>query len=253
MQTKPTALVTGASAGIGLAFAGRLAADGFDLVLVGRDAERLREVAGVLEREQLARTEVLPADLTTDEGCGAVAARLADGARPVDVLVNNAGHGLAAPFPQAPLEDEERLLRLLVLAVLRLTHAALPGMLDRGRGAVINVSSVAGFVPRGTYGAAKAWVTNFSESLSYDVRGRGVRVLALCPGFVRTEFHERMGWSPPGLPAPMWLDADRVVDAAMRDLRRGKAVSVPTRRYAALIAATRLAPRGVVARAARRR
>ena len=253
MHTKPTALVTGASAGIGLAFARRLAADGFDLVLVGRDAQRLHDVAEELGRDELAAVEVLPADLTTDDGCAAVAARLCDGTRPVDVLVNNAGFGLAAAFPEAPLEDEERLLRLLVVAVLRLTHAALPGMLDRGRGAVVNISSVAGFVPRGTYGAAKAWVTSFSESLSYDLRGRGVRVMALCPGLVRTEFHERAGWSPPRLPAAMWLDADRLVDIALRDLRRGAAVSVPTWRYAALTTAARLAPRRLVARAAARR
>ena len=253
MQTKPTALVTGASAGIGLAFARRLAADGFDLVVVGRDAGRLHDVADELGRDDLAAVEVLPADLTTDEGCESVAARLSDSGRPVDVVVNNAGFGLPAPFPKAPLDDEERQLRLLVLAVLRITHAALPGMLERGRGAVVNVSSVAGFVPRGTYGASKAWVTSFSASLSYDLRGRGVRVMALCPGFVRTEFHERMGWSPPRLPAAMWLDADHVVDVAMRDLRRGAAVSVPTWRYAALVTAARLAPRRLVARAAARR
>jgi hypothetical protein len=251
-RTAPTALVTGATAGLGLSFSRRLAQDGFGLVLVARDAERLDSVAGDLRARYGVEVEPLPADLTTDKGCAVVAERLTEDTRPVDLLVNNAGFGLAHPFLQNPVEEEERLLSLLVTAVLRLTHAAVPGMLARRRGAVVNVSSVGGFVPRGTYGAAKAWVTSFSVSLARDVRPDGVRVMALCPGFVRTEFHQRKGWSP-SVPDLMWLDADRVVAEALRDLRRGVVVCVPSRRYRALVAVARFAPRSVVSRITARR
>ncbi|MFW6092147.1 MAG: SDR family NAD(P)-dependent oxidoreductase [Actinomycetota bacterium] len=223
----PTALVTGATSGIGLAFARQLAATGHDLVLVARDADRLADTAARLQADHGVSTESLQADLATDEGTTAVEQRLRSADPPVDLLVNNAGFALRKPFVANDIADEERMLRVLVLAVLRLTHAALPGMLERGRGAVVNVSSVASWVPRGSYSAAKAWVTMFTEGLATNLRGTGVRAMALCPGYVRTEFHQRASMNMAGLPRFLWLDADTLVSTALRDLARGKTVSVP--------------------------
>lgn len=242
----PTALVTGATAGIGAAFARRLAVEFHDLVLVARDPDRLAEHAEALRGEHGVEVEVLAADLTTDEGCAAVERRLSDAARPVDLLVNNAGIGLPGSFLRNPVEDEERLLRLNVRAVMRLTHAALAVMVERRRGDVVNVSSVAGFgpvSPGSSYSASKAWVTNFSESMHAAVRAKGVRVVALCPGFVRTEFHQRAGIPTGGINDRMWLDADDVARAALADLRRGRAVSTPSVQYKVLGGLVRHVPR----------
>ncbi len=229
----PTALVTGPTAGIGLSFARQLAAQGHDLVMVARDVERLEKVAAELRAAHGVATEVLQADLTTSAGIGAVEARLRDPERPVDVLVNNAGFGLRKPFLVNDISDEERMFDIMVRAVLRLTHAALPGMIERGHGAVVNVSSVSGWLPRGTYSAAKAWVTMFTEGLAVSLSDTGVRAMVLAPGFVRTEFHDRAGINMSRLPPPLWLDADRLVAAALRDLKKGKTVSVPGAFYKA--------------------
>lgn len=248
-----TALVTGASSGIGCAFARRLAAEGHGLILVARDAVRLDAVAANLHGTYGASVEVLPVDLAAEDGCAAVEARLADPARPVDLVVNNAGFGLNAPFLSSGVADEERMLRVNVRAVLRLTKAAVPGMVARGGGDIVNLSSVAGFVPSGTYGASKAWVTSFSESLHRELAGTGVRVVAVCPGLTRTEFHERAGMDVRGVPGLLWLEPEQVVDAALRDLRRGRAVSVPGWQYRGLVWALRLLPRRVLAGGALRR
>ncbi len=256
VRIMPTALITGATAGIGAAFARRLAKDGLDLVLVARDGGRLDESADVLGKQYGVGVETLVADLATDEGIAVVEARLGDAGKPVDLLVNNAGFGLKDPFLVVPLADELAMVKLHIEAVLRLTTAALPGMRERGRGYVINVASVAAFVPRGTYGASKAWVVQFSQSVSRDLTGSGVRVLALCPGFTHTEFHQRAQVDMKDVGGWMWLDADRVVDDAMRDLARGRTVSIPSGRYKALVAAARKAPlealAGLSSRAGRR-
>jgi short-subunit dehydrogenase len=246
-------LITGATSGIGAAFA-RALAPGRDLVLVARDGDRLAARAAELRRPG-AEITVLAADLTTDEGCDKVAARLADAGNPVDLLVNNAGMSINASLLRSTVEQQERLLRLNVHAVLRLTLAALPGMVERRGGAVINVSSVAGFaslLPGSTYPAGKAWVTSFSESTGLAVRRHGVRVMALCPGWVRTEFHERAGIDVSRLPGFLWLDADSVVRDGLRDLRRGKLISVPDWKYKIAVGAMRHLPPSLLRRAGRR-
>lgn len=240
----PTALVTGATAGLGAAFARRLAGDGFGLVLVARDEARLQESAERLRKTFQAEVEVLPADLATDAGIDTVAER----SRAVDLLVNNAGFGQSGRFLEVPIEDELRMLKVHCEAVLRLTCAALPGMLERGRGGVINVASVAAFAARGTYGASKAWVVSFSQGANQDVAGKGVHVMALCPGFVHTEFHERAGMDVSGIPEFLWLDADRVVADGLRDFRKGVSVSIPSAQYKALVGLTRLVPRRITER-----
>lgn len=247
--TARRALITGATAGIGAAFARRLAADGYDLVVVARDAERLNESAENLHDTYGVEVETLPADLVTDKGCKSVERRVSDATRRIDFLVNNAGMGLEKGFFGSDVADEERMLRLNVRAVLRLTRAAVPSMMDRGWGAVVNVSSVAGFgpiMPGSTYNASKAWVTNFSESIGLAIQGKGVRVMALCPGFVRTEFHRRANIDTAGIPDSLWLDADALVAESLRDLDKGRLVSVPSVRYRVVSEVVRHAPRSLL-------
>lgn len=241
-----TALVTGASAGLGAAFARRLASEGCDLILVARTESTLAEVAGQLSRQYGVECEVLPADLSNIRQCAQVERRLADDNRPVEILVNNAGFGNLQQFTKSDVDDEERMLRVNVRAVMRLAHAALPGMLRRGHGDILNVSSVAGFLPNSggsTYTASKAYVTSLADSLALDVAGTGVRVSAVCPGFIRSKFHERQGTDTSKIPRQLWLDADVVVATALRDHRRGKVISVPGATYKSVIAATRMIPR----------
>jgi len=247
-RPRRTALVTGPSAGIGTAFARRLAERGYDLVLVARDESRLAALAAELEATYGVGTEVLVADLTDRAALARVEERLADPARPVDLLVNNAGFGHKRPFLDNSVEDEQQMLDVLVTAVLRLSHAALGAMVARGSGAIVNVSSVAGFLPRGTYSAAKAYVTSMSRWADLTYRDQGVRVMALCPGFTRTEFHARMGVGRGSAPGFLWLDADRVVRDALADLDRGRSVSVPGKRYKAITAVVRFVPSSVLAR-----
>lgn len=241
-----TALITGSTAGIGAAFARRLAADGHNLVLVARNTERLGEQATELHDRHGIEAEVLTADLATDEGIEAVAARLADRKNPVDLLVNNAGFGNKGRYLDVSMVDELKMLKVHCEAVLRLTSAATEAMRERGRGGVVNVASVAAFVPRGTYGASKAWVVQFTQGAAKDLAGSGVRLMALAPGFVRTEFHERAGMGTDNIPNWMWLDADKLVAAALADLARGKSLSIPDPRYKALMGLVKITPQAVL-------
>lgn len=246
---RPTAVITGASAGIGHSFAHALAPD-HDLVLVARDEVRLEQVAGELAATSAAQVQTVSADLATHEGITRVAGLLTDPDTNLRLLVNNAGHGLRRPFADNDVEDEEALLDLLVRAPMRLSHAALGVYLTEGHpgGAVVNVSSVAGFLLRGTYAAHKAWVTSFTRWADLEYRDRGARFLALCPGFVRTEFHARMRVDPTSIPGWMWLDADELVGQALLDLAAGRSLSVPSRRYQVAVAAVRYVPPRLVHR-----
>ncbi|MDQ2838688.1 MAG: SDR family NAD(P)-dependent oxidoreductase [Actinomycetota bacterium] len=254
MSTGPLtgyALITGATAGLGASFSRRLAAEGRDLILVARDVDRLEATAAELRERYPITVEVLPADLSTVQGSAAVASRIAQDAQPVDTLINNAGFGLYRAFGKAPLADEQRMLDLNVRAVLTLTHAAVGAMTARGRGEIINISSVAGFLPRGaaaTYAAGKAWVTSFTEGVALLLIGTGVRITVICPGFVRTEFHQRASADMSGTPSLLWLDADRVVADGLADARAGKVISVPSKRYRTIVTLVKLLPRPLVAR-----
>lgn len=245
----PTALITGATAGIGHEFARQLADRGDDLILVARDAARLETVAAELRSSYSIEVEVLSADLTDLEQLGLVEQRLADRDRPVDLVVNNAGFGLKNAFLDNPIDVEQAQQDVLVRAVLRLTHAALGGMVERGRGGVINVSSVAAFLPRGTYSAAKAWVNSFSAWAHAEYADRGVTVMALCPGFVKTEFHERLGVDrDSSAPKVLWLEPDRLVRDALADFDKGRSMSIPSKRYKAIVTTTRVVPRSALQR-----
>jgi len=248
-----TALVTGATSGIGAGFADRYARLRHNLVLVARDEARLHAKADELRARWHVEVEVLPADLSLDDECARVESRLADASRPIDVLVNNAGYSLGVDVVESDVDDEDRMLRVLTRAPLRLAKAAMPGMLARGHGAIITVSSVAGLISYNTYGAAKAWALKFSQSLSLRFAGTGVRAIALCPGLVHTEFHQRSGVDPSAAPSFMWLGVDRVVDECLRDLAKGKAVSIPSRRYRVLAGIGSRLPSTFTARIARDR
>lgn len=225
------ALVTGASSGIGEAFARALAARGDDLVVVARDADRLDALANeVGERHGLA-CEVLAADLTDREALEGVAARVVDEASPVDLLVNNAGFGTSGRFARLPFEAERREVELNVVALHRLTHAAVTAMIPRGHGGVINVSSIGGYQPSpgfATYGGTKAFVSSFTQAIHEELLGTGVKAMVVCPGLTRTEFQTRAGAGDvQRLPDFMWQQAEEVVAYALRDYDRGRAVSVP--------------------------
>ncbi len=246
----PTALITGATAGIGAAFTRALAARGLDLVLVARDGARLEAAAAQLRAAHGVGVEVMAADLTDRAQLQRVADRAGSREAPVDLLVNNAGFGLGGAYPDTEVTDEERMLDVLCRAVLVVTQPAVVAMRERGHGTIITVSSVAGFAPLGTYAAAKAWATTFTESVSVALRGTGVTAMALCPGYVRTEFHERAALDVGERRGPAWLDADALVAAALADARRGVVVSVPSAVYTGAVIALRLLPRWIVRAAA---
>jgi short-subunit dehydrogenase len=250
---RPVALVTGASSGIGAALTRQLAGRGHDLVVVARRTDQLKKLADELNLTHGTDVEVLAADLRDTGDLGTVEARLRDGSRPVDVLVNNAGFGSDGFFHELPLEGELGQIELNVVALVRLTHAALPGMVARRGGGVLNVSSAGGFQPapkNATYVATKAYVTSFSQSIHEEVTGHRVRVTCLCPGFTKTEFQQTAGWDGGIVPDFLWMEADAVARAGLAALDRNDALCVPGLPYKVAAGAVHLLPRGVVRRLA---
>ena len=254
MATWTRALVTGASSGIGEAFARHLAAAGTDLVVVARRRHRLEELAAGLAGDHGVGVEVLDADLTESEALASVERRLRERDRPVDLLVNNAGFGGHGPFIELDVDRQSDQVRIHALAMLRLSHAAIGGMVERGRGGVINVSSMAGLVPLpqwATYSASKAFMTRFSKALHEELRPSGVGVLALQPGFTRTEFHDHTEFRRSSVPGPFWMPAERVVESALDALAAGHSECVPGALYQFLWAASKVTPWAVTSRLAR--
>ncbi|GAA2573288.1 SDR family oxidoreductase [Actinomadura fulvescens] len=253
-QAYRTALVTGASSGIGESFARLLAGRGTDLVIVARRADLLDRLARDLVERYRVGVEVLAADLTDPAQRGEVEERLrADppegrsGRGQIELLVNNAGYGAFGSFAELPMDDQLAEVELNVVALTRLTHAALPGMIARGRGGVLNVASMAGFAPSpgsAVYGASKAYVASFSESLHAEVTGKGVHVTALCPGFTRTTEEEE--------PNLLWLRRDDVARAGLDAVSAGRAMCVPGLQYKAALPALKLAPRSLLRAATNR-
>jgi short-subunit dehydrogenase len=242
------ALITGATAGIGAQYARLLAKAGFDLILVARNKNRLASTAKSLNKEFGVKVEVLPADLTKPVQLEKVRKRLSDSRKPIEVLINNAGFGINKSFLVSDLSDEQGLLDVLVTAPMRLTHAVLPIMKERNSGTIVNVSSVASWIAGGSYSAAKSYLTVLTESLHTELRPTKIKISALCPGFTRTEFHERGRMKMNGLPNFMWLSAEEVVSKSWRDVNAGKVISIPGWQYLILSSISRFGPRPMVRR-----
>ena len=241
------ALITGGTAGIGAAFARAFAGRGTALVLVARNPERLDETAAQFRREYGVEVETLVADLSDREAQQRVADRLESSTDPVDVFVNNAGFSVKSSLLEEDLSQHDLGFEVMIRAVLKLGGAAGRGMSERGRGWIINVGSVSALVTQNNYSAIKAWVGNYSESLGVQLAGTGVQVTALMPGWVRTEFHSRAGIKGSSIPGVLWLDADRLAEDCLRDVARGKPVSIPSKRWKLIAAVLRTTPRGIVA------
>ena len=239
------ALVTGATSGIGESFTRLLASNRYNIALVARDVLRLHERAQGLESKYGIKTHVIQADLATDEGCLVIEKYILE--NQIDVLINNAGFGTSKAFTMSTLEIEQQLLDVLVRTPMRLMHVALPLMKARNQGIIINVSSVAGYIAGGSYSASKSYLTVLTESLHTELAATNVKVSALCPGFTRTEFHQRGKMSMKGLPNFLWLNSDRLVEQSWKDAMKGKAVSVPGWQYKLLVFVVQtLVPRSIV-------
>ncbi len=239
-MTNSLAAITGASSGIGSVFARKLAARGYDLLLMARRRDRLDQLAAELERAHQIHVEACTADLSVAEEMDRIAARLAGEPR-LDLLVNNAGFGVKGRFYEAPLDQQLKMHRLHIGAILRLTHAGLGAMVARGRGAIVNVASVAGFTSSPgsvSYCATKAWLNAFTEGLYLDLKSARspVVVQALCPGFTYTEFQDVVGIDPSSIAKSLWMSAEDVVDASLAGLRQGKLFVVPGWRYKMVVA-----------------
>ena len=238
------ALVTGATAGIGESFTRLLAENNYNIVLVARDLPRMQERARELETRFKVSTHVIQADLATDDGCAIVEKYITS--NQIDVLINNAGFGLNKAFTMSELVAEQQMMDVLVRTPMRLMHSALPGMKERDKGIVINVSSVAGYIAGGSYSAAKSYLTVISESLNTELAATNVKVSALCPGFTRTEFHQRARMSMKGLPNFMWINSDDLVAQSWSDALKGKAVSIPGWQYQLLVFVIQTLPRTLI-------
>lgn len=241
-----TALITGGTSGIGAAFARQLAARGFDIVLVARNVDRLEAVAKELHSRSGIFVETMSADLSVRADVARVAERILDESRPIDFLVNNAGFGVHTRLLDADTSSHEHALDVMCRAVLVLGAAAGRSMRARGHGSILNVGSIAGLITMGSYSAIKAWVNSYSEGLAVELRGSAVTVTALMPGWVATEFHSRAGIRTGSIPRALWMDADSLVTAALRDVDRRRVISIPTVRYRVLSWFARHAPRPAI-------
>lgn len=238
------ALVTGASSGIGWHFADLLGREGYDLVITARDTNRLNHLAQEFTQKYGRSVEVISADLTTSHGIELIENRLRS--KDIEVLINNAGYGLNTPFTRSEINDEVAIMRILCEAPMRFAHAVLPDMIEKNKGIIINVSSVAAWITGGHYSAAKSYLMVLSESLHTELSETSVKVCSLAPGFTHTEFHQRGKMKMDSLPKFMWLDADDVVQTAWNDAKAGKAISIPGRQYRLIYMVTRFAPRNLV-------
>jgi len=238
------ALVTGATSGIGESFTRLLAENNYNIVLVARDIPRMQERALGLQEKFNVQTHIIQADLSTDAGCAAVEHYIAN--NQVDVLINNAGFGLNKAFTMSDIDAEQQMFDVLVRTPMRLMHVALPLMKQRNKGVIINVSSVAGYIAGGSYSAAKSYLTVITESLHTELAGTNIKISALCPGFTRTEFHQRGRMSMKGLPSFMWLDSDKLVAKAWSDALKGEAVSIPGWQYQLLVFVIQALPRSII-------
>jgi short-subunit dehydrogenase len=247
-----TALVTGGTSGIGAEFARQLAARGDDLVLVARNPDRLAEFATELKDRYDVAVETIPADLGVREEVLHVAARLGSTEQPIGLLVNNAGFGIPGPLATDDTRAQEYGIDVMIKAVLILAAAAGQAMKARGHGQIVNVSSTAGYISMGVYSAIKAWVTTYSEALAGELAKHGVTVTALCPGYVRTEFHQRASIRTGSLPGLAWIGLERLVTEALADVAQGKVISIPSRRYKVAMFAARHFPRPMVRAVSRR-
>jgi uncharacterized protein len=247
-----TALITGGTSGIGAAFARTLAARGDDLVLVARNADRLSEMATDLKERYAISVETISADLAVRDDVIGIAERLTSAEQPIDMLINNAGFGVRTKLTDPDTTPHEHAIDVMIRAILILSAAAGRTMRQRGAGTIINVSSTAGFVTMGVYSAIKAWVTSYTEGLANELHGTGVKVTALCPGWVRTEFHERAKIHVGSIPEFMWLDADRVVAECLGDAAAGKVISIPSKRYAVMMTIADHLPHRVMRAVSRR-
>jgi uncharacterized protein len=252
---RPLAVITGATAGIGRIFAERLAARSMDLLLVARDGNRLEAVKRELEGRYSISVEVFPADLTIDTDVSLLVARITQSPQ-LALLINNAGFGTRGPLLSTSPARQEAMLRLHTMAPMRLSQAALPALLNNATGAIVNVSSVASFLFSAfnvNYCATKAYLTSFSEGLAAELAGTGVRVQALCPGFTRSEFHQRAEVDVGNIPGWMWLSAEKVVDSSLACLNRnGPVVCIPGFRYKLMVMLLRLTPRWIIPRVTQR-
>lgn len=242
------ALITGGTAGIGAAFARAFASRGIAIVLVARDEDRLAATAEDLRTGYGVEVETIVADLSDRAAQQRVADRLETADDPVDVFINNAGFSVRSSLLDEDLSQHDLGFEVMIRAVLKLGGAAGRGMAARGRGWIVNVSSVSALVTQNNYSAIKAWVGNYSESLGVQLAGTGVQVTALMPGWVRTEFHSRAGIKGSSIPGVLWLDADKLVEECLRDMARGRPVSIPSLRWKIIAAVLRATPRGVVAK-----
>jgi short-subunit dehydrogenase len=238
------ALVTGATSGIGESFTRLLAENNYNIVLVARDMPRLQERAQGLQEKFNVETHIIQADLSTDAGCAAVEQYIAN--NQVDVLINNAGFGLNKAFTISDLDAEQQMFDVLIRTPMRLMHVALPLMKQRNKGVIINVSSVAGYIAGGSYSAAKSYLTVISESLHTELAGTNIKISALCPGFTRTEFHQRGRMSMKSLPSFLWLNSDKLVAKAWSDALKGEAVSIPGWQYKLLVFVIQTLPRSII-------